>query len=127
MPEYVVRATNLPADAMVRAYLECAEWCGLQDDQREALELSVSPSWAPEALRQAAHDCADFLESNREDIDGNEERAGRDFWLTRNRHGAGFWDGDWPDAAGRRLTANAHPYGEQSVYFDADTETLHLE
>lgn len=22
--------------------------------------------------------------------------AGHDFWLTRCRHGAGFWDGDWP-------------------------------
>ena len=31
-------------------------------------------------------------------------RAGTDFWLTRNGHGAGFWDGDW-DYSG--LTANA--------------------
>lgn len=23
------------------------------------------------------------------------ERIGHDFWLTRNGHGAGFWDGDW--------------------------------
>ena len=23
-------------------------------------------------------------------------QAGHDFWLTRNGHGAGFWDGDWP-------------------------------
>ena len=24
-----------------------------------------------------------------------DEYAGHDFWLTRNGHGAGFWDGDW--------------------------------
>jgi hypothetical protein len=23
-------------------------------------------------------------------------RAGHDFWLTSQGHGAGFWDGDWP-------------------------------
>lgn len=23
------------------------------------------------------------------------EHAGNDFWMTRNGHGAGFWDGDW--------------------------------
>ena len=26
------------------------------------------------------------------------ERIGHDFWLTRNGHGAGFWDGGWNDA-----------------------------
>jgi len=26
-----------------------------------------------------------------------EAQAGHDFWLTRNGHGAGFWDGDWPE------------------------------
>jgi hypothetical protein len=127
MPEYVIRATNLPTDPMVRAYLECAEWCGLEDTQREALELSVSPTWAPEAIHQATEDCAAFLEGSGEDIGDKEERAGHDFWLTRNRHGAGFWGGDWPADAGRRLTANARPYGECSVYFDSTTETLYLE
>jgi hypothetical protein len=127
MPEYVVRATNLPSDTMVRAYLECAEWCGLQDDQREALELSVSPSWAPEAICLATLDCTDFLESNRGDIGDEAERAGHDFWLTRNRHGAGFWDGDWPAAAGQAMTGSAHGFGECYVSFDETTETLYLE
>jgi hypothetical protein len=40
-------------DEMLRGYLECAEWCGLQDDDREALEHSVSPKWDAESLRQA--------------------------------------------------------------------------
>jgi hypothetical protein len=91
------------------------------------LELSVSPTWAPEAIHQATEDCAAFLDGSGEDIGDKEERAGHDFWLTRNRHGAGFWDGDWSDDAGRRLTANAHPYGGCGVYYDSTTETLYLE
>ena len=31
--------------------------------------------------------------------------AGHDFWLTRNEHGCGYWDGDWPDKIGEALTA----------------------
>lgn len=36
-----------------------------------------------------------------------------DLWLTRNRHGAGFWDGDYKN--GDELTEFAHAYGECNV------------
>jgi hypothetical protein len=42
------------------------------------------------------------------------EQAGHDFWFTRNGHGVGFWDGDWP-TYGDLLTKGAEGYGE----FDA--------
>lgn len=35
-----------------------------------------------------------------------------DFYLTRNGHGAGFWDGDYPDEIGEKLTEMAHSFGE---------------
>ena len=38
-------------------------------------------------------------------------QAGHDFWLTRNGHGAGFWDGDWP-IYGDMLTEGSKCYGE---------------
>lgn len=40
-----------------------------------------------------------------------DESAGIDFWLTRNGHGAGFWDRGL-DALGERLSDAARPYGE---------------
>jgi hypothetical protein len=48
--------------------------------------------------------------------------AGHDFWLTRNRHGAGFWDGHWRDSA--ELTQIAHSYGEQHI--EAYRKRLHV-
>ena len=39
----------------------------------------------------------------------NWEQAGSDFCLTRNRHGAGFWDGDWGN--GDKLTEISKPFG----------------
>jgi hypothetical protein len=49
----------------------------------------------------------------------SDAQAGHDFWLTRNRHGAGFWDRGLGDA-GRMLTEMAHPYGECALYVGDD-------
>lgn len=45
----------------------------------------------------------------------NLQQAGHDFWLTRNQHGAGFWDGDWPDH-GHHLTDLCEIFGSLEVY-----------
>jgi hypothetical protein len=44
------------------------------------------------------------------------EWVAHDFWLTRNYHGAGFWDGDYPDDIGEKLTALAHTYSEKYLH-----------
>jgi hypothetical protein len=43
-----------------------------------------------------------------------------DFWLTRNHHGAGFWDGDYPKVIGVALTELAHSFGECDLYVGDD-------
>ena len=79
---------------------------------------------APELLTRVIEDCAAFQTDHASDLDadGCPDRAhgGHDFWLTRNRHGAGFWDGDYPAAIGRRLTDAAHAYGESDWYVGDD-------
>lgn len=47
------------------------------------------------------------------------ELAGRDFALTRNRHGAGFWDRGLGEI-GDMLTAESEAYGSHSVYIEVD-------
>ena len=127
MPEYQVKATNLDElDTFTRAYLEAAEWSGLDDDASTALELSVDPRWTDESLSQAKSDCEAFQRDNASDLaEWTDEQAGHDFWLTRNRHGAGFWDRGMGES-GDRVTDAAHVYGEVPVFFDAETETLEL-
>ncbi len=50
-------------------------------------------------------DCAAFVDEQWEDLRGlDPEQCGHDFWLTRNGHGAGFWDRGLGDV-GERLTA----------------------
>jgi len=43
-------------------------------------------------------------------IESDLRRAGSDFHFTRNGHGCGFWDGDWPEH-GARLNELSTPYG----------------
>lgn len=59
---------------------------------------------SPDALEKIVTDCTAFQDANAELLeqayscrDGlcgeyDTEQAGRDYWLTRNGHGAGFWD-----------------------------------
>lgn len=126
MPEYRPRAV-LPErlDDFARGYLECAEWAGLcDDDAKQALELSVSPKWDQASLDRALGECASFQAECATDLEGIDPyQAGHDFFLTRNRDGAGFWDrGLGP--VGDRLSEESRLFGEVYVYFDEDTETL---
>lgn len=93
----------------------------------EPLDTNYSlDGFAPEALLRAIKDCAEFEENNAADIrDGATghnpnsaivAQAGHDFWLTRNGHGAGFWDGDWSEPQASRLTEASDAFGEVNLY-----------
>lgn len=115
-------------DAFTQAYIECALWSST-DDEGENLDGYSIHDLTQEALAEMVKDCQDFqtAHDNAELLqawyDGGEtpERAGHDFWLTRNRHGAGFWARYYPSEPemrklGTRLTELAHPYGECNLY-----------
>ncbi len=75
---------------------------------------------APETLAVMVADCAKFQAEN--DLsECGDGQAGHDFWLTRNGHGAGFWDGDWPET-GDALTEAAKAYGEVCLYVGDDMQ-----
>lgn len=72
------------------------------------------------SLKRLVAEAEDFLDypGVREAIDiiGDYARAGGDFWLTREGHGAGFWDGDWPEPQASFLTDVAKTFGSQDLY-----------
>lgn len=50
-------------------------------------------------------------------------QAGHDFLLTRQGHGAGFWEQpDWPESLGERLTKSAKSFGEFFIYDNGENE-----
>jgi hypothetical protein len=83
----------------------------------------------PESLTKMSEDCASFQAKydafleHWYGVGESSERAGHDFWLTRNGHGAGFWDryfGGTEEELGRILTAAAETYGECYLYVGDD-------
>ena len=74
------------------------------------------------ARRKIIADCKAFQEKHAEDLaiaygidDYDSEKAGRDFWYTRNGHGVGYWDRDLNEV-GDKLTDAAHAFGEVDLY-----------
>jgi hypothetical protein len=58
-------------------------------------------------------------------LDGiSDEQIGHDIWLTRNHHGAGFWDRGLGDL-GDKLTEIAHSLGGSDAYVGDDGK-VHL-
>jgi hypothetical protein len=107
-------------DAFTLAYIECALWTSTDDDG-EPLDGTYSvEDIAPESLASIVEDCDAFQESHGDDLGDDDDRAGQDFWLTRNGHGAGFWDGDWEEPAATRLTDSAEAYGSSDLYIGDD-------
>jgi hypothetical protein len=102
-------------DQFLTAYVECAIWADTPDGE------DWDVAWLALETREAmARDCAKFAALAGEMISGDLIRAGHDFWLTRQGHGAGFWDGDWPQADGARLTDLAHAFGPFELYLGDD-------
>lgn len=113
-------------NAFSRSYAETALWSSTdysEEGRDEPLDENYDVSdIAPATLRQMVKDCNAFRRSNRRDLRESglsNEQAGHDFWLTRNRHGAGFWD-EGSGSVFKRLTDAAHAYGSYDLYVGSD-------
>ena len=110
-----------------RSYMETALWSSIDMDE-DATPLDANhdvQDIAGESHDAMLRDVADFL-SGLPTVDLaaaldalGAEGIGHDFWLTRNRHGAGFWDRGLGEL-GHRLTAAAHAYGSCDLYVGDD-------
>ena len=116
-------------DKFTKAYVTAALWSTNDDDGTPLDSNYDQDSLAPETLEKIAADCERFQrEMEAHLIEDNcdyrgcpvEQYAGHDFWLTRNGHGCGFWDGDWKESAATILTDAAHTYGEFELYIGDD-------
>lgn len=113
---------------VVEAYLVCALWStgGTYPDGEEFEAFDVEgftqDDLAPEVKQEAERDCQAFLEMCAADLAASglgDGQIGHDFWLSRNGHGAGFWDRDLGEI-GERLTKAAKTFGEINLYVGDD-------
>lgn len=118
--------------AFFDAYIQAALWSSTGDDD-EPLDREYGPEDIDGAtLDKMLADCTAFWSTNETTLEscdqhaddhfgcGLEAQAGHDFWLTRCGHGAGFWDGDWPEPQATRLDEAAKRFGNVDLYVGDD-------
>jgi hypothetical protein len=117
------------SQSFFHAYVMCALWStndNADDSGGEPLDANYgSADITAESQAKMREDCDAFVAANAHDLASvDDEQAGHDFWLTRNGHGAGFWDRGL-GALGDRLTDAAHAFGECDLYV-GDDGRLHV-
>jgi hypothetical protein len=113
----------------IRSMLQCALWSSTDFDGTPFDEGHGVKDFHPATVRALISDLEAFIEAEAADIAASgltAEQVGHDFWLTRNGHGAGFWD--LQNLFGHRelveiknrLIAAAKVYGEVDLYIGDD-------
>ena len=121
-------------DEFTEAYIDCALW-STNDESTPEGGVPFDDNYGygdidDDTLRAMIVDCEKFQRENCCDIAYEncfyrtdcsvESHAGHNFWLTRNGHGAGFWDDDWEEAAGERMTKSSKAFGEFNLCLGDD-------
>lgn len=123
----------------IDGYIDCMLWAGLDisgldesGDLRPLDENYGRADFTDEAITKITEDCREFIGATEADLSYVEdelpmepEGAGHDYYLTRERHGAGYWDryyGDdtalkdalkrLSDASQSRGEVYVEPYGD---------------
>jgi len=115
---------------VLRGYVIAALWSSL-DEEGNPLDCDFSLcDIATESLISAWAECSHFHRENETDLAHlDDDLGGHDFWLSRNRHGSGFFDesvnDEFAKLAMRQLTHASHTYGEVDLYI-GDDHKLHF-
>ena len=99
---------DVPADNFEPSKELCQHLDTLYDQFQHTLENTL-PDFEP--FEDCNRECDEFGQMQ------------HDFILTVNRHGAGFWDGDWK--SGDELTEICHLFREIEIYL-GDDNLVHL-
>jgi len=121
---------------VVSAFIDALLWSECDENSEPFDENYSARDLSADTVATICADCAEFLRlcdaANLSDFDTLALRhnnsasivnVGYDFCLTRNEHGAGFWDGDWDK--GDELTAIAQTFPPISLYLGDDGAVYH--
>ncbi len=116
-------------DKFTIAYIECMLWLTNDESTPEGGD-PLDENYGiddidDDNLRDIIVDCNAFQRMHAGDIlsenysndlpSSTDAYAGYVFWLTRNSHGAGFWDRGWEEGAGKRMDETSKRMGEVCV------------
>lgn len=121
-------------ETMFKAYVACALWSSTNGNSEPMDENYGAEDIADDAMATMKSECAGFIRSIQPIIKDHDDNAGaseyveclisddqfgHDFWLTRNGHGAGFWDRGL-GKLGNDLSTAAETFGSSDLYVGDD-------
>jgi hypothetical protein len=109
-------------DPFTKEYFETALWSSTDDEGRPMDSKYGIRDIDLDTQRQMIRDCdrfQQFQHGNFEYTNKDETKAGQNFWLSRNGHGAGFSDDYW-DGHSRELQAASERFGKFNLYVGDD-------
>ena len=109
-------------DKFLQAYKTAMLWSESDDDGNALIDSYDDADFSDELAEKIETDCKKFFDENYEImVNANRDfsQHGHDFVLTRNGHGAGFWDRGY-GKLGEMLTEACKPYGEMNLYIGDD-------
>lgn len=110
---------------VIRQYLETALWSSTDEEGTPLDDDYGITDFDPDSKERLIAELEAFfgtyektIETYMEETGQDEEQVAHDFWLTRNRHGAGFWE--QRGAAAEKLTKASHAYGSVDLIVGDD-------
>lgn len=118
------------ADKYFPDYADCALWSSIGENDEPLDGLYSIDDISDDSTKAMKEDIADFLDYLDEQSEGwfdalpdwyDFDQLVHDFWLTRNGHGAGFWDRGL-GKLGDQLTQHSKTFGSCDLYVSDDGE-----
>lgn len=112
-------------DGMVDSYIDAALWLACDEEESETLSDNYSnDDLSDDCYKQMANDCIEFIYYDKLLTDAylktqTIQQFGYDFLLTREGHGAGFWDRGLYEL-GDKLSNNSKTFGNIDLYIGDD-------
>lgn len=104
----------------LQQYFETALWSSTDENFNPLDDDYGIEDLSDEFIEESKKDCENFKKlCDDSEIDLHDNWP-HDFWLTRNHHGSGFWDGAYKGTIGDQLTDIAHSFGECDLYVGDD-------
>jgi hypothetical protein len=101
-------------------YFEAALW--LNEDNAEFDNKTIF-NFSSETKEKTNTEILWFIYNANKSLNNiTDTSIGHDLWMTRNGEGIGFWDRDYSDSIGKKLTGLAKKLGESSIYVNDDGE-----
>ena len=110
------------------SYLTCAVWSstGFEGEPLDLYQFSDEAEKSMKAdLDKFCEEMTPELEEAYNEAGGTPEQFAHDFWLTRNGHGAGFWDRGLGEI-GDKLAKMTKVHGSCILYLNEETMEIEV-